>query len=163
MKKALIFAALVLFSLAINVLQSSLFFPLIDNRYVPDLNLILVIYISISRNLPFGILIVILNGYLADMSSGYAIGFNTFSRLSLFVILKRVTDYFDFEDVLSKLLALSLGTVYVWFFVWLVVLVQLADGFNISAGIILTQVISNSLVGVLAFELFDRINARIQK
>ncbi len=163
MNKALIFAALVVFSIIINVLQSSLFFPFLDKRYVPDLNLIFVIYISISRNLPFGILIVILNGYLVDMASGYVIGFNTFSRLSLFVILKHANDYFEFKDVISRFLTLSLGTVYVWFFVWLVVLVRLADGFNISAGVILSQVISNCLVGILAFKLFDKVYAGTQK
>ena len=163
MGKALTFILLILISFLINILDTTLLSPSSGNYFFPDLNLILVIYISINRNLPYGILIVLLNGYLMDLSSGYMLGIHTFSRLSLFIILRSSSDHFNFENIMPRLIALFFGTIYVWLFLWFIIFLKSAEEFNVGVNMILHQAVINSIVGIILFQFTYRIHAELQK
>ena len=137
--------------------------PSNNNPYFPDLNLIFILYLSISRNAPYGIFLVILNGFIMDAMSGYMIGLNTLSRLSLYIILKSSSDHFNFYNIIPKLTAMFLGTIYVWLFVWIVIVLKSSNAFMISLNIIIVQAAVNTMVGLLLFFLVDNINAKLQK
>ena len=163
MSRALIFILLVIISFIINILDATLLSPSANNYFLPDLNLIFIIYISINRNLPYGILIVLLNGYLMDLSSGYMLGINTFSRLSLFIILRSSSDHFNFENTMPKIIALFFGTIYVWLFLWFIILLKAETDLKIGVNMILQQAVINTLIGILIFQFSYKINAEIQK
>lgn len=163
MNKALTFIILIILTFIINILDVTLPSPSTNNHYFPDLNLIFIIYISINRNLPFGILIVLLNGYIMDLMSGYMLGINTFSRLSLFIILRSSSDHFNFENIMPKLFALFFGTIYVWLFLWSIILLKSVNDLKVGFSMILHQAVINSLIGILIFQFSYRIYAEIQK
>ena len=161
MSKALTFVILIIISFVINILDATILSPSAHNYFLPDLNLIFVIYISINRGLPYGILIVLLNGYMMDLTSGYMLGINTFSRLSLFIILRSSSDHFDFENIMPKVIALFFGTIYVWLFLWTIILLKSASDLKIGVNMILQQAVINTLIGILIFKFSYRINAEI--
>ena len=163
MNKVLTFIVLVILTFIINILEVTLLSPSANNHYFPDLNLIFIIYISINKNLPLGILIVLLNGYMKDLMSGYMLGINIFSRLSLFIILTSSLDYFNFKNIMPKLMALFFGTIYIWLFLWSIIFLKSVSDFEVGANAIMKQAIINSLIGILIFQLSYKINARIQK
>ena len=163
MNKAITFIVLVILSFVINIIDVTLSSPTSGNFYFPDLNLIFVIYISINRNLPFGILIVLLNGYMMDLMSGYMLGINMFSRLSLFIILRSSSDHFNFENIMPKVIALFFGTIYVWLFLWIIILLKSVDDLTIGLSMVLHQAVINTLIGILIFQFSYRLNAEIQK
>ena len=163
MSKALTFSLLILLTLIINILQATLLAPSNNNPYFPDLNLIFILYLSISRNVPYSIILVILNGFIMDAMSGYMIGLNTLSRLSLYIILKSSSDHFNFYNIIPRLTALFFGTIYVWLFVWIVIALKSSNDFMISLNIIIVHAAVNTVVGLLLIILADKINAKLQK
>ncbi len=163
MSKTLTLILLLVITFVINIIQVSLFFPLSVGHYAPDINLIFIIYLAISKNLPFRIVIVILNGYLMDLMSGNMLAVHTFSRLSLFVILASIADYLDFDSIIMKLSVFFCGTAYCWFFLYSIALIKSVDGFNTHLFVILTHAAVNSLLGVSISRPLYIINAKTQK
>lgn len=163
MKNNATFIVLIFVSLLINILQATVFSPSAGNYFSPDLNLILIIFIAISKDIRLGILLVIFNGFLLDVMSGYMLGINTFSRLSLYIILKRSSSHFDYESYTPVFLSLLLGTIYVWMFIWLILTLKSVSDLKIIKNVIIYQAIINSAVGIIFFHIKNKINATVQK
>ena len=98
-----------------------------------------------------------------DLMSGYMLGINTFSRLSLFIILRSSSDHFNFDNFMPKIIALFFGTIYVWLFLWFILLLKSVDDLKIGVSMVLHQAVINSLIGILIFQFSYRINAELQK
>ena len=157
------FVVLIFVSIIINILQATVFSPSAGRYFFPNLNLILIIFISISKDLRFGIFLVILNGFLLDVMSGYMLGINTFSRLSLYIILKRSSSHFDYESYTPVFLSLLLGTIYVWLFIWVILALKSVSDLKIIKNVIIYQAIINSLAGIVFFHIRNRVYATVQK
>ncbi len=163
MNKNITFIALIFVSIFINILQATIFSPSSGNYFFPDLNLILIIFIAISKDIRFGIALVLLNGFLIDVMSGYMLGINTFARLSLYIILKRSSNHFDYESYTPVFISLLLGTLYVWVFIWFILLLKSVSDLKIIKNVIIYQAIINSAVGIIIFHLKNKIYATVQK
>ncbi len=163
MNKNITFIALIFVSILINILQATIFSPSSGNYFFPDLNLILIIFIAISKDIRFGIALVLLNGFLIDVMSGYMLGINTFARLSLYIILKRSSNHFDYESYTPVFISLLLGTLYVWVFIWFILLLKSVSDLKIIKNVIIYQAIINSAVGILIFHIKNKIYATVQK
>ena len=163
MNKNITFVVLIFVSLLVNILQATVFAPSAGRYFFPDLNLILIIFIAISKDIRFGLALVLLNGFLLDVMSGYMLGINTFSRLSLYIILKRSSNHFDYESYTPVFISLLLGTLYVWVFIWLVLVLKSASDLNIIKNVIIYQAIINSFAGIVFFHIRNRVYATVQK
>ena len=163
MNKNVTFIVLIFVSILINILQATVFSPSAGRYFFPDLNLILIIFIAISKDVRFGLALVLLNGFLLDVMSGYMLGINTFSRLSLYIILKRSSNHFDYESYTPVFISLLLGTLYVWIFIWLILVLKSVSDLKIIKNVIIYQAIINSIVGIFYFYIKNKIYATVQK
>lgn len=163
MNKYVTFIILIFVSILINILQASIFSPSAGEYFFPDLNLILIIFIAISKDVRFGLALVLLNGFLLDVMSGYMIGINTFSRLSLYIILRRSSNHLDYESYTPVFFSLFLGTLYVWFFIWFILILKSVNDLKIIKNVIVYQAIINSAVGILIFHIKNKIYATVQE
>jgi len=163
MNKYATFILLIFASILINILQSSVFSPSSGKYFFPDFNLILIIFIAISKDIRFGLALVLLNGFFLDVMSGYMIGINTLSRLSLYIILRRSSNHFDYESYTPVFISLLLGTLYVWIFIWTILILKSVNDIKIIKNVIIYQAIINSSVGLLIFFIKNKIYATVQK
>jgi len=163
MNKTFTFIVLIFVSIFINILQSTIFSPSAGRYFFPDLNLILIIFIAISKDIRFGLALVLLNGFLLDVMSGYMLGINTFSRLSLYIILRRSSNHFDYESYTPVFISLLLGTLYVWVFIWFILILKSVSDLKIIKNVIIYQAIINSAVGIFIFHIKNKIYATVQK
>lgn len=160
MNKTLIFFILLL-TFFTNILQSYFFSSSVNPYIYPDLNLILIIFIAISKNVPLGIIFAALNGFILDVMSGYMIGINTLPRLTLFIFIKNSSTKFNFQNNPPKILAFFAGTVFVWTFIWLILKLRAIEQFNITMDVITHQATINTLLAILIIFILERINAKI--
>jgi len=163
MNKYATFIVLIFVSILINIVQSSIFSPSAGNYFFPDLNLILIIFIAISKDIRFGLALVLLNGFLLDVMSGYMLGINTFSRLSLYIILRSSSNHFDYESYIPVFISLLLGTLYVWIFIWSILILKSVNDLKLIKNVIIYQAIINSAVGIFIFYIKNKIYATVQK
>lgn len=163
MNKPLTLTLLIFISIIINILQSTLLSPDYGSNFYPDLNLIFIIFIATSKNLPAGSFLTIFNGFLMDVMSGYTIGLHTISRLGLYLIIKSSSSHVDYENYTPKFLALFLGTIFVWLFIWLIVEIKFSVEFNITLDVLIHQATLNSLIGIVIELLIFNTYARVQK
>lgn len=153
---------LVLLSFLINIVQSTLISPNFNSYFYPDLNLIFIILIAISKDTP-GFFIALLNGYIMDVMSGYMIGVHSLSRLSLYVILRSSSNQIDYENYTPKVLALFLGTIFVWIFIWIILKSKFSNDFKMTLNVILNQATINTFLGIITVFYLNKIYAAIQK
>lgn len=163
MNKSVTFIVLLIVSILINILQATIFAPSTGQYFSPDLNLIFIIFIAVSKDLRFGLVLAILNGFLLDVMSGYMLGINTLSRLSLYLILRRSSNHFDYESYTPVFISLFLGTLYVWAFIWFILLIKSVSDLKLNTNIIIYQAIINSAVGIFLFHIRNKIYATIQE
>ena len=163
MNKSVTFIVLLIVSILINILQATIFAPSTGQYFSPDLNLIFIIFIAVSKDLRFGLVLAILNGFLLDVMSGYMLGINTLSRLSLYLILRRSSNHFDYESYTPVFISLFLGTLYVWAFILFILLLKSVSDLKLNTNIIIYQAIINSAVGIFLFHIRNKIYATIQE
>jgi len=163
MNKSVTFIVLLIVSILINILQATIFAPSTGQYFSPDLNLIFIIFIAVSKDLRFGLVLAILNGFLLDVMSGYMLGINTLSRLSLYLILRSSSNHFDYESYTPVFISLFLGTLYVWAFIWFILLLKSVSDLKLNTNVIIYQATINSAVGIFLFYIKNKIYATIQK
>jgi rod shape-determining protein MreD len=163
MNKSVTFIVLIIVSFLINILQATIFAPSTGQYFSPDLNLIFIIFIAVSKDIRFGLVLAILNGFLLDVMSGYMLGINTLSRLSLYLILRRSSNHFDYENYTPVFISLFLGTLYVWAFIWFILLLKSVSDLKLNTNIIIYQAIINSAIGIFLFHIKNKIYATIQE
>jgi len=163
MNKSVTFIVLLIVSILINILQATIFAPSTGQYFSPDLNLIFIIFIAVSKDLRFGLVLAILNGFLLDVMSGYTLGINTLSRLSLYLILRSSSNHFDYESYTPVFISLFLGTLYVWAFIWFILLLKSVSDLKLNTNVIIYQATINSAVGIFLFHIKNKIYATIQK
>ncbi len=163
MNKSVTFIVLLIVSILINILQATIFAPSTGQYFPPDLNLIFIIFIAVSKDLRFGLVLAILNGFLLDVMSGYMLGINTLSRLSLYLILRSSSNHFDYESYAPVFISLFLGTLYVWAFIWFILLLKSVSDLKLNANVIIYQATINSVAGIFLFHIKNKIYATIQK
>lgn len=163
MKRTVQFLLLLFVSILINILQTTVLAPSSGKFFFPDLNLIFIVFLAVSKEVPFGLVLAIINGFIMDIMSGYMLGINTFSRLSLYIILRSGSTHFDYENNTPVFVSLFLGTLYVWTFVWFILILKSVNDIKLDSSVIIYQAMINSLVGIAIFKIKNRIYATVQK
>jgi len=154
---------LIFVSLVLLLIQTTILSPNSGSTLYPDLNLIFIIFLAIRKDIPGALMLVLLNGYLMDATSGYTLGVHTFSRLITYFIIKNSSAKVDYENISLQLLAYFGGTVMTWLFVWLIFKTKFSYEPSITLEVIINQATINSVVGVFLSVLVDRTYAKLQK
>ncbi len=157
---SIIFFALL--SFVFIILQTTLFSPNHFGLFYPDLNLILIVFLSLFSETKEGAIIALGNAYMTDVLSGYLFGIHTFSRLAVFTTLKGFSENVYSQSKLTQGIAIFFSTIFSWFFVWAVLKMKTDIEFNISAGAVIAQGAINILVGFPIFWIIKKTHARIQ-
>ena len=163
MNKALPFLFLISLSFLFIILQSTFFTQTHSGRaFYPDLNLIFIVFLGLFSDLRRGAIIAIGNGYMVDVLSGYVIGIHTLSRLSVFVILKGISQHVYSQSRITQAIAISFGTLFLWSFICAGLKLKTEFEFGISLGDVMTQVVVNTIIGLPVFWVIKRLYAKIQ-
>jgi rod shape-determining protein MreD len=145
------------------ILQSTFFSPTHFGWAVyPDLDLILIVFLGLFSDLRRGAIIAIGNGYMMDVLSGYVIGIHSLSRLSMFVILKGISHHVYSQSRITQAIAISLGTLFLWSFIWSSLKLKTGFEFGISLGDVIMQGVVNTIVGLPVFWVIKGLYAKIQ-
>ena len=145
------------------ILQSTFFSPThFDWAFYPDLNLILIVFLGLFSDSRRGAIIAIGNGYMMDVLSGYMIGIHSLSRLSVFVILKGISQHVYSQSRITQAIAISFGTLFLWSFIWAGLKLKTEFEFGISLGDVMVQGVVNTIVGLPVFWVIRGFYAKIQ-
>lgn len=155
---------LILLSLLFIVLQSTFFSPIhFGHAFYPDLNLVLIVFLGLFSDLRRGAIIAIGNGYMMDVLSGYVIGIHSLSRLSVFVILKGISQHIYSQSRITQAMAVLFATLFLWGFIWVSLRLKTDDlEFGISLGDVMTQGVVNTVVGLPVFWIINGLYAKVQ-
>lgn len=154
----------ILLSFLFIILQSTFFSPThLGLAFFPDLNLILIIFLGLFSDLRRGAIIAIGNGYMMDVLSGYVIGIHSLSRLSVFIILKGISQHVYSQSRITQAIAISFGTLFLWSFIWAGLKLKTHLEFGISLGDVMTQGVVNTIVGLPVFWVIKGLYAKIQR
>ena len=157
---AIFFSAI---SLLFIVLQSTLLAPIKIGSFSPDLNLILIIVIAMLSDVKAGSIFALGNGYLMDVLSGGLMGVNTLSRLSIYAAIRGTTNNVYYQQTPVVLIVIFFGTVFSWFFIWVVIKINSGIDFSVSLNVILKQGAINTLIGLPLYLMIKKIHERIQE
>jgi rod shape-determining protein MreD len=163
MNKAASITLLVILSLVFLVFQSTLLSPKNLGIYSPDLNLILIIIISLLSGFKGGSILALGNGYFLDVLSGNLLGVNTISRLSVYALIRSTSENIYYNRIAVISLVIFLSTIVLWCFTWVVVKINSEIQFNISLHEILKQGSVNTVVGLPLYFLIKKLYERVQK
>lgn len=163
MNKILTLFLLILLSFLLLLIQTTLLSPDSDSLLSPDLNLIFIIFLAMRKDIPGAVLIVILNGYMMDVMSGYTLGIHTFSRLITYLIIRNSAGKVNFELVSLQSLAFFAGTVFTWIFVWVIFKTKFSYEPIVTLEIVINQATINCIVGVIFTYIFSYSYAKLQK
>ncbi|GIW48296.1 MAG: hypothetical protein KatS3mg078_2173 [Deltaproteobacteria bacterium] len=164
MSKSLVFALIyILISFALIILQSTFLAPRRLGVLSPDFNLIMTLFPAIYQGIKGGTALALANCYIMDVMSGNAIGVHILSRMGVFVIIHRISNNVYHRNSIIQALLLFTGTLASWGFIYTVILMETEFDFQVSLGKVIVQGISNSTVGLLIFQLLDKINERVQR
>lgn len=145
------------------ILQSTFFSPTHFGRaFYPDLNLILIVFLGLFSDLRRGAIIAIGNGYMMDVLSGYVIGIHSLSRLSVFIILKGISQHVYSQSRITQAIAISFGTLFLWSFIWTGLKLKTDLELGVSLGDVMRQGAVNTIVGLPVFWIIKRLYAKIQ-
>lgn len=163
MNKIISFSVLIAITFIILLLQTTLLSPSSEKYFYPDLNLIFIILLALRNNIPGAVFIVLLNGYVMDVMSGYMLGINTFSRLATYLLIRGSGRKVDLNSISLQFVAFFGGTVLTWLFIVAVFATKFSFNPNISLELILSQATINSILGLSANYLIQRSYAKLQK
>jgi rod shape-determining protein MreD len=155
---------LILLSLLFMVLQSTFLSPTHFGRaFYPDLNLVLIVFLGLFADLRRGAIIALGNGYIMDVLSGYVIGIHSLSRLSVFVILKGISQHVYSQSRITQAIAILFATLFLWSFICISLRLKADLEFGISLGDVMTQGVVNTVVGLPIFWIIKGLYAKIQE
>lgn len=163
MNKLLKITALCIVSFVLIIIQTTLLSPGSQSYLYPDLNLIFIIFLAIRSYFPGAVFVVLLNGYLMDVMSGYTIGVHTVSRLVTYLALKNSADKVNYEHTSLQLLAYFTGTVLTWIVVWGIFKTKFSYEPVITLELVVNQATINCITGILITYFFDRSYAKLQE
>jgi rod shape-determining protein MreD len=161
MNKVISAALFILLSIVFIILQSTLFSPRNLGVFHPDLNLIWIIFLSLFSEVRGSAIIALGNGYMMDVLSGHMFGIYTLSRLSVFAILKGFSMNVYSQSGVIQGVAIFLGTLFAWGFIWAVLEIKSNLNFGISFLEVFVQSVVNTIVGIPLFWVIKRVNAKI--
>ncbi len=157
---SIIFFALI--SFVFIILQTTVLSPNHFGLFYPDLNLILIVFLSLFSEPKAGAIIALGNAYMTDVLSGCLFGIHTFSRLAVFTALKGFSENVYSQSKVTQGIAIFFSTIFSWFFIWAVLKIKTDIQFNISLGGVMAQGAINILVGFPIFWVIKKSHARIQ-
>lgn len=162
MNRLLSVVFLILLSIVFMMLQTTLFSPNRTGVFYPDLNLILIVFLSLFYEPGWGAILALGNAYMMDVLSGCLFGIHTLSRFAVFTLLRGLSDNLYSQSKSTQAVAILFGTVFSWSFIWAVLKARTDTGFGISVGLVMTQGIINTLLGLPIFWMIKRSYARVQ-
>ena len=163
MKKTSSFFFFLFLSVLFIIVQTTFLSPAPNTYLYPDLNAIIILILAILKHVPGSIFLVIGNGYLMDVMSGYMIGIHTISRLIPYLVIRNSAKHIDYKNLTPQIFALFFGNISMWVIVWLTLKTRLFDDINISLEIIIHQATINTVVGLPMYWIIKEANERIQK
>lgn len=161
MSKAFPVIFFVALSFILIILQSTFFSPRQLGAFSPDLNLILVIFLALFSEIKGKAIMVIGNGYMMDILSGYMLGIHTLSRLSVFALMQGFSANVNSQSKAVQATAIFFGTLFSWSFVWVVFKIKGNFQDGISFGGVIAQCVINTVIGIPLFLAIKRLHARI--
>ncbi len=163
MNKSLHFIYYILVSIILIIVQTAILTPRLMGLFSPDLNLILIIYLSINPKISNAFILVVLNGLLMDFFSGNTLGLHTLTRIIVYIFLRNSVSKFDFKETPPQVFALLIATTFFWALIFLILKVKSIESFTISLNLIIHQATINTLVGIFLIKFFRKIDAKFQK
>ena len=142
-------------------IQTSLISPKFFKYFTPDLNLILIIYLATANNVYGSLHLTIINGLFMDLFTGYTLGINTLTRLTIYAIFQISSKRFNFNKLKNKVLSIFLGTTALWILLFIIFKFQSIDYFDITLSLIICQATTNAVFGILIIFLFNKTNAKL--
>ena len=107
---SIIFFALLAF--VFIILQTTLFSPNHFGPFYPDLNLILIVFLSLFSETRGGAIIALGNAYMTDVLSGYLFGIHIFSRLAVFTALKGFSENVYSQSKVTQGIAIFFSSIF---------------------------------------------------
>lgn len=154
--------SLILLSVLFVSIQSTLLSPLRAGYMFPDLNLILIVFLSLSPGLKGNFLMATGNGYLMDVLSGNLPGTFTISRLSTYLLIRTGSGHIFLRKIVSQAAVIFSATIFSWTFIYVVFKIREEAYFTVSFKEIMTQAVVNTLVGVPLIWLIGKFYAKLQ-
>jgi len=153
---------LILLSIVFMILQTTFLSPNHVGVFYPDLNLILIVFLSLFCELRGGAILAFGNAYMMDVLSGCLFGIHTLSRFAVFTVLNGFSDNLYSQSKFTQAVAIFFSTVFSWFFIWAVLKTRTDTGFGISIGLVMAQGVINTLLGLPIFWMIKKSYARVQ-
>lgn len=155
------FSAYLLISLLFILLQTSLTSPNNLNIFTPDLNLILIIYFALNRDIFGSFYLAVINGLIMDIFSGNMLGLNTLTRLVIYSALLGTSQILIIKNLKSQLLSIFFSTILFWILTYIILKLNSSTTFNISFNLIFVQAIINTVAGIVVIFFLRKINAKL--
>ncbi len=165
MKRAISYIPFPMLCFISIVLQTTLLSSKSLGIFQPDLNLILAVFIGLFIGGSVGFIYALWNGFLMDVFSSYMLGAFSLSRLSLFFILRSLSDYMYVKGKVAQGTSIYFGTLFSFGFTWLALEMTAprALSVNFSLTHLATQALINTILGILIFQVFEKVYARVQE
>ena len=147
------------------VLQTTLLSSKNLGSFQPDLNLVLAVFIGLFIGGGVGFIYALWNGFLIDVFSGYMLGAFSLSRLSLFFVLRSLSDYMYVRGKVAQGTSIYLGTLFSLGFTWLALemVASQASSVDFSLMHLAIQAFINTILGIPIFQIFEKVYARVQE
>jgi len=148
------------------VLQTTLLSSKSLGGFQPDLNLVLAVFIGLFIGGGVGFIYALWNGFLMDVFSGYMLGAFSLSRLSLFFVLRSLSDYMYVKGKVAQGISIYAGTLFSLGFTWLALEMTTAyqaSSVDFSLMHLTIQAFINTILGIPIFGVFEKVYARVQE
>ena len=131
-------------------------------KFTPDLNLIIIICLALTTQIPYPFTLALLNGFLMDIFSAGVLGLHAITRFSVFLIL-RVSLHninYDRNHPVPTSLAFFTGTLLMHLLLLVLLLLRQDSGQMafLSLELALYQAIINTVVGVPIIMLLRKLD-----
>ena len=154
--------SIILLSIIFISIQSTLFSPLHAGYLFPDLNLILIVFLSLRPGVKANIVMATGNGYLMDVLSGNLPGTFTISRHSSYLLIRTGSVHIYLKKYLTQAAVVFSATIFSWTFIYVVFKINGEAYFTLTFSEIITQAVVNTLVGVPLIWMIGKAYAKLQ-
>jgi rod shape-determining protein MreD len=163
MNRLLLTILLILLSFLFISLQSTIFSPIHSESFHPDLNLILIVFLGLFSDMKGGAILAIGNGYMMDVLSGYLPGIHSISRLSVFIILKDLSEHVYSQSRITQTITIFSSTLFLWGFIWAALKLKSDSSLSVPLSNATTQAVVNTLVGLPIFWIIRTLHGKTQQ
>ncbi len=152
-----------LISLLFITLQTTLLSPRNVGYVFPDLNLLLIVFLGIYKDVRGSLVLAAGNGYLMDVLSGNLPGTFTISRLSAYLLVRTSSNHVYLKKWIVQGLVIFLATIFSWTFIISIFRIRQDTYFTLTLSEIMTQAVVNTIIGIPLFWMIARLHAKLQK